>query len=144
MSGDHPEMSSHGAYRERRSPSGRFLPPDPRVREPYRLTPQLALRVGILGAIALLTFAILFFRVWSLQVLSGEEYLAAAQNNQLRLVRVEAPRGSILDRRGRVIVSNVAGTAVQLWVGDMPKDRQGGGGGGCRLAGGLRLAHVAL
>jgi len=113
---------SSGAYHERRSPSGRFLPPDPRVREPYRLTPPLALRVGILGAVALLVFAVLFFRLWSLQVLSGNEYLNAAQNNQLRLVRVDAPRGPILDRHGRVIVSNVAGTAVQLSVGDMPKE----------------------
>ena len=100
---------SDGAYQERRSPSERFLPPDPRVREPYRLTPPLALRVGILGAVALILFALLFLRLWSLQVLSGDEYLNAAQNNQLRLVRLEAPRGSILDRRGRTIVSNVAG-----------------------------------
>ena len=55
-------------------------------------------------------------------MLSGDEYLNAAQSNQLRLVRVEAPRGPILDRRGRVVVSNVAGTAVELWVGDMPND----------------------
>ena len=66
-------------------------------------------------------FGVLFFRLWSLQVLSGEDYLKTAQNNQLRLVRVEAPRGPILDRDGRVVVSNVAGTAVQLWVGDMPR-----------------------
>jgi penicillin-binding protein 2 len=115
-------LSSSGAYHERRSPSGRFLPPDPRVREPYRLTPQLALRVGILGAVALIVFAVLFLRLWSLQVLSGDDYLNAAQNNQLRLIRVEAPRGPILDRYGRVIVSNVAGTAVQLWVADMPRE----------------------
>ncbi len=113
---------SDGAYQERRSLSERFLPPDPRVREPYRLTPPLALRVGILGAVALLLFALLFLRLWSLQVLSGDEYLNAAQNNQLRLVRLEAPRGPILDRNGRTIVSNVAGTAVELWVGDMPRD----------------------
>jgi penicillin-binding protein 2 len=112
---------SDNPYHERRTPSRRFLPPDPRVREPHRLTPQLALRVGILGAVALLVFAVLFLRLWSLQVLSGDEYLNAAQNNQLRLVRIEAPRGPILDRRGRVVVSNVAGTAVQLWVSDMPK-----------------------
>jgi len=37
-------------------------------------------------------------------------------------VRVDAPRGPILDRRGRVVVSNVAGTAVQLWVGTLPKE----------------------
>jgi penicillin-binding protein 2 len=111
-----------GPYQEQRAPSGRFLPPDPRVREPHRLTPQLALRVAILGAFALLVFVVLFFRLWSLQVLSGDAYLNAAQSNQLRLIRVEAPRGPILDRRGRVVVSNVAGTAVELWVGDMPKE----------------------
>ncbi|HXF99052.1 MAG TPA: penicillin-binding protein 2 [Gaiellaceae bacterium] len=109
------------AYDEPRPPSRRFLPPDPRVREPYRLTPQLALRVAILGAVALLAFGVLFLRLWSLQVLSGEEYLQAAQNNQLRLVRVEAPRGPILDRRGRVLVGNVPGTAVRLWVADLPE-----------------------
>ncbi len=111
-----------GPYQEQRAPSGRFLPPDPRVREPHRLTPQLALRVAVLGAFALLVFVVLFFRLWSLQVLSGEEYLNAAQSNQLRLIRVEAPRGPILDRRGRVVVSNVAGTAVELWAGDMPRE----------------------
>ena len=114
-------MSSN-PYQQTRAPSGRFLPPDPRVREPHRLTPQLALRVAILGVVALVAFTILFFRLWSLQVLSGDEHLNVAQNNQLRLVRVEAPRGPILDRRGRVVVSNVAGTAVQLWVGDMPTE----------------------
>lgn len=111
-----------GPYHQRRAPSGRFLPPDPRVREPHRLTPQLALRVAVLGFVALAAFGILFLRLWSLQVLSGDEYLNAAQSNQLRLVRVEAPRGPLLDRRGRVVVSNVAGTAVELWVGDMPKE----------------------
>jgi penicillin-binding protein 2 len=109
-----------GPYTERRAPSRRFLPPDPRVREPHRLTPQLAVRVAVLGALALVAFGVLFLRLWSLQVLSGEEYLNASQNNELRLIRVEAPRGPILDRRGRVVVSNVAGTAVELWVGDLP------------------------
>ncbi len=111
---------SDAPYGERRTPSSRFLPPDPAVEAPYRLTPGLALRVGILGALALAVFAVLFFRLWSLQVLSGETYLAAAQGNQLRTIRLEAPRGTILDRDGRVIVDNVPGTAVKLWVGDLP------------------------
>jgi cell division protein FtsI/penicillin-binding protein 2 len=111
-----------GPYQERRAPSGRFLPPDPRVREPHRLTPQLALRVAVLGGVALVAFGVLFLRLWSLQVLSGEKYLNASQNNELRLIRVDAPRGPLLDRHGRVVVSNVAGTAVELWVGDMPKE----------------------
>ena len=109
------------SFGDRRSPSRRFLPADPRVSEPWRLTPQLALRIGVLGALALGVFALLFLRLWSLQVLSGDRYLNAAQNNQLRTVRIEAPRGPILDREGRIVVSNVAGTAVQVWPADLPK-----------------------
>ncbi len=109
-------------FPERRSLSGRFLPPDPRVSEPYRYTPQLALRVGVLAGLVLIVFAVLFLRLWALQVLSGDRYLNAAQNNQLRTVRVEAPRGSIVDRNGRTIVSNVPGTAVKIWTADLPKE----------------------
>jgi penicillin-binding protein 2 len=104
-----------------RSGTGRFLPPDPRAEQPYRLTPQLAFRVAILGALALLVFGVLFFRLWALQVLSGPQYLHAALNNQLRTVRVEAPRGLILDRNGHKLVTNVGGTAVQIAPADLPK-----------------------
>ena len=114
-------MASTGVRAPVRAPSRRFLPPDPRVEEPYRITPQLALRIGILGALTLVVFGVLFFRLWALQVLSGSEYLNAARNNQVRTVRVEAPRGSILDRHGRVLVSNAAGLAIQIWPADLPK-----------------------
>jgi penicillin-binding protein 2 len=80
--------------------------------------------VGIFGAFALLVFGVLFLRLWSLQVLSGKHYLTQAQSNQLRLVRIEAPRGPILDRHGRVVVSNTPGTAVQLAIGDVPEGRR--------------------
>jgi penicillin-binding protein 2 len=97
-----------------------FLPRDPRVVEPYRMTPKLALRLGIMGALALGIFAVLFLRLWALQVLSGEQYLRAAQNNQLRTLRLEARRGVIRDRNGRVLVGNLEGTALQLWPADLP------------------------
>ncbi len=108
----------------RRSLSRRFLPPDPRAAEPYRLTPRLALRIGILGMLTLGVFGVLFLRLWSLQVLHGTQYLSAAQNNQRREVRVQAPRGPILDRYGRVLVSNIAGTAIHIWPSDLPKNKR--------------------
>ena len=37
------------------------------------------------------------------------------------MIRVEAPRGPILDTNGKVIVGNVPGTAVKLLTGYMPK-----------------------
>jgi len=107
----------------KRSLSRRFLPPDPNAVEPYRLTPKLALRVGILGMLALAVFATLFLRLWSLQVLNGEQLLRASQNNQRRDIRVQAPRGPILDRNGDVLVTNVPGRAVQIWSSDLPKRR---------------------
>ena len=107
----------------KRNLSRRFLPPDPHVAEPYRLTPKLALRVGLLGMLALAVFATLFLRLWSLQVLNGEQLLRASQNNQRRDIRVQAPRGPILDRNGEVLVTNVPGRAVQIWSSDLPKRR---------------------
>jgi penicillin-binding protein 2 len=92
-----------------------FLPPDPRVEEPYRFTPQLALRLAIFGVLAIVVFAIVFFRLWALQVISGERYLEDARNNQIRTFRPDAPRGSILDRDGDVLVSNMPGTLVEIW-----------------------------
>ncbi len=100
---------------------GRFLPGDPRTAEPYRLTPQTALRVAILAFLALGVFAVLFLRLWALQVLSGERYLAQANDNRVRTLRVEAPRGPILDRSGNVLVENVPGTRLELWPADLPK-----------------------
>jgi penicillin-binding protein 2 len=103
--------------------SRRFLPPDPRVEEPYRVTPKLALRIGMLGTLALAVFAVLFLRLWSLQILNGEQLLRAAQNNQRRDLRIPGPRGPILDRNGAVLVTNVPGLAVQIWQSDLPKQK---------------------
>jgi penicillin-binding protein 2 len=105
-------------------PRTRFLPRDPRVEGPYRMTPQIALRLGILGAVILFAFAVLFFRLWALQVLAGERYLVAAQNNQLRTLRIEAPRGPIRDHRGRMIVGNKVAMVVRVWPASLPRQRR--------------------
>ena len=47
-------------------------------------------------------------------MLSGDQYLAEARNNQVRNVKVEAPRGDIVDRNGTVLVKSRRGIAVQL------------------------------
>src|SRR5947207_902064 len=84
----------------------RFLPPDPRVSQPYLLTPKMALRVAIVGVVALVAFGILFLRLWSLQVLAATKYRSQAQNNQIRTVAFAAPRGPILDSKGAPLVVN--------------------------------------
>jgi penicillin-binding protein 2 len=83
---------------------------------------RLSLRVAVVGGVGVVLFAILFFRLWNLQVLSGEEYLAEAKNNRTREFKVIAPRGDILDRDGEVLVDNRTSLALQLNTAKLPED----------------------
>src|ERR671935_1526474 len=84
---------------------------------------QFALRVAVLSGFALVMFSIIFFRLWYLQVLSGDKYLKQAQNNQVREITVRAPRGEILDRSGKVLVDNRTALALQLNPTELPRSR---------------------
>ena len=89
------------------------------------LTPQLAFRVAVLGGVALLFFAIIFFRLWYLQVLSGDTYRAEANQNRVREIKVQAPRGEIVDRDGATLVDNRTGYAVVARPDKLPEDAGG-------------------
>ncbi len=100
------------------------------------MTPQLALRVTLFGTFALAVFAILFFRLWFLQVLSGNQYLQAATVNRVRDIAIAAPRGEIVANDGTVLVASTKALEVQISPPDLP-----------HTAGGQavvfrRLAHV--
>jgi penicillin-binding protein 2 len=84
------------------------------------VSPQLAVRVAALGVVAFALFAVIFFRLWYLQVLSGDQYLAQAQTNRVRVQPLPAPRGSIVDRRGEVIVDNRAAIVVRVKPESLP------------------------
>jgi penicillin-binding protein 2 len=94
----------------------RLKPNEPRT----PVSPQLALRVAILGSIALVMFGIIFFRLWYLQVLSGEQYVQQAQANDQRNLPIAAPRGEILDRTGTPIVTSNVTNAVQILPSALP------------------------
>jgi len=99
---------------------GSFVPGDPRTREPWHVNQQTILRAGILGAIAIALFVTLIVRLWALQIISGNEYLRIAQNNQVRTVRLQAPRGSIIDAKGTVLVKNRLSHEVRVWYAELP------------------------
>jgi penicillin-binding protein 2 len=84
------------------------------------MTPQLALRVAIVGSFALALFAIIFFRLWFLQVLSGDQYVKAATVNRVRNIDIAAPRGEVLDASGTPLVDSVKTLAVQISPEDLP------------------------
>jgi penicillin-binding protein 2 len=84
------------------------------------ITPQLAWRVALLGAIAFLLFATVFFRLWSLQVLSGSRFVALAKDNGRRVVPIEAPRGDIVDRNNDKLVTTRRAAVVQIVPSSLP------------------------
>ena len=118
-------MASTTTHRPALPPSRRPRPDEPADErtsvEPYRLTPKVARRVALLGALLVVGFAALLLRLWALQVLAGTHYAARAQANQLRTVRVAAPRGPIVDRNRNVLVTNKPVVSAELWPSGLPK-----------------------
>ncbi len=82
--------------------------------------PSVALRVVLVGVIAVALIGVIVFRLWFLQILSAQQYVSQANDNRLRTVAVLAPRGTILDRTGAVMVDNRPGLAVGIRPMDVP------------------------
>jgi penicillin-binding protein 2 len=87
---------------------------------PPRLSNRLTVRIAVLTALVIAALATVMFRLWSLQVLSGEHYRALAKNNGILDVRIHPPRGEILDRTGKVLVDNRTVMTLQLRPSDLP------------------------
>jgi len=51
-------------------------------------------------------FLIFFIRLLYLQVIKGQELRSLSENNRIRLIKITAPRGMIMDRKGRVLVDS--------------------------------------
>jgi penicillin-binding protein 2 len=84
------------------------------------MSPQLVRRVAMVGMFALALFAILYFRLWFLQVLSSNQYAKAASVNFIRDVDVAAPRGEILASDGQILASSQRAYAVEISPPSLP------------------------
>lgn len=69
-------------------------------------------RVVLLGA-----FGVLFVAFFRTQILAQSELEMRSEDNRLRIVRVPAPRGRILDRHGRALAENVPGYSIAVLPG---------------------------
>jgi penicillin-binding protein 2 len=81
-------------------------------------------RLTVLSILVVMLFVALSSRLWYLQVLAGERYGDLAEGNRVRQVVVEAPRGRILDREGRVVVRNRAAWAVTVKPSELGDRRE--------------------
>jgi penicillin-binding protein 2 len=62
-----------------------------------------------LPAFAIFLFAIIFFRLFFLQVIQGYYYRYLSDSNRTKTVAIHAPRGIIMDRNGTSLVFNLPG-----------------------------------
>jgi len=80
-------------------------------------------RLFLYQFLIVVVFAALTARLWRLQILHAQDYLARADSNRFRLVSVDAPRGVIYDRNGRLMVRNVPSYCISIVPGALPEDQ---------------------
>jgi penicillin-binding protein 2 len=57
-------------------------------------------------AVLIIAAIILFLRLWFLQILKGEEFKQFAEENRLKKIKIEAPRGMVFDRNRQILLDN--------------------------------------
>ncbi len=71
-------------------------------------------RLRWVAAPIVLTFAIFVLRLFQLQIVESESLALRSRGNAVRHVRVEAPRGRIVDREGRVLATTRIAFGAEL------------------------------
>lgn len=67
---------------------------------------NMAVRLRWLCGVLGVALAVVIGAYWYHQVIRAEHYERLAENNRLRVLRLDAPRGLIYDRTGRILVEN--------------------------------------
>lgn len=78
-------------------------------------------RIDYLNVIIVLIALLLIFRLADLQIVKGEYYKNRAENIRTRTIRIDAPRGTIVDRFGRTLAGNKMSYSVNIMKADLPK-----------------------
>jgi penicillin-binding protein 2 len=69
-------------------------------------------------------FAIIWFKLWSLQIVQGQYNSMLAEENRIRTKMEAAPRGLIYDRNNVLLASNKPGFALIIYPGDLPDEEK--------------------
>src|SRR5918999_3177642 len=67
---------------------------------------RIGVRLAYLQVGAILVFAVLAMSFWYLQVVQNAKFEEMALNNHQRTLALQAPRGVLFDRNGKVLVEN--------------------------------------
>jgi len=71
-------------------------------------------RLAVVSYVIVGVISLLLFGFWRLQINDSDRYAQMAERNRVRSIPIIAPRGSMLDREGRVLVDNYPSFSVLL------------------------------
>lgn len=91
--------------------------------------PTSHLRLGFLAVVFLVSFALLGWRLWEVQVTHGEAYTAQLPGKRPVRVRLPPIRGEIRDRHGILLAGNRARYDVEFYLPEMVRGYRARGGG---------------
>lgn len=93
------------------------------MREPGRSEAEqsrLSVRVAVFAGLAVVLLAVGLLRLWQLEILNGDDYLQQANDNRIAEIRVQPPRGKVVDRNGKVLVSNRTRNELRVTPVELP------------------------
>jgi penicillin-binding protein 2 len=94
-----------------------------KVTDPSNTRAKMQVRVLGFAALVSIIFLVLGFRLWYLQVITGDEYTNTAQATQTRSVKIPAQRGVVYDRNDEVLANNVPGLNVTIIPNAIPRKK---------------------
>ncbi len=72
-----------------------------------------------INIVVVVAFALIFSRLWYLQIVKGDEFRNLSENNRIRIQEVPAPRGILFDREGVPLVDSFPAFDVSLFRQDV-------------------------
>lgn len=85
--------------------------------------PPGELRLWLIALMLVGTVVVFTLRLFQLQILEGADLASRSQRNSVRTLRLEAPRGDIVDREGRVLATSRPAFRVQVIPNDVHSTR---------------------
>ena len=82
-----------------------------------------AWRILMFGAILGVAFLVYVGRLFNLQILQREEWVALAEENRISEINLPAQRGIIYDRNGYILARNIPAYNVVVTPADLPDDQ---------------------
>jgi penicillin-binding protein 2 len=81
--------------------------------------PEVEGRIPFVAVFVVLVFTLFFGRLFQLQLVQTDDLRLRSERNYVRTLRLEAPRGDILDREGRVLATTRPAFGLQVIPSDL-------------------------